>query len=130
MIAAPEAGTISAFCSSSSFISGSGSTSASKTTLELQMIKILTDTKDQPYIEWPQAKHPAGYKRAWIQRKTDPTKDWAGTGRYLNVVRIDSSRPGSGGNPTDFPIFSGLPDEQVLEAFVAAVCAVTGCKLP
>jgi hypothetical protein len=37
------------------------------------MIKIQTDTKDQPYIEWEQAvDHPAGFKRAWIQRKTDP----------------------------------------------------------
>lgn len=93
------------------------------------MIEIQIDSKDQPYIEWPQAEGHAGYKRAWIQRKTDES-DWAGTGRYLNVVRIDRSKPGIGGNPTDFPIFSDLPDRQILEAFVAAVCAVTGCRLP
>lgn len=94
------------------------------------MIKIRTDTKGQPYIEWKQAEHPAGYKRAWIQRRSEPDKDWAGTERYLNVVRIDPQKPGSGGAPTDFPIFSNLPDAQVLEAFVAAVCAATGCRLP
>jgi hypothetical protein len=94
------------------------------------MIEIMTDTKGQPYIEWPQAEHPAGYKRPWIQHKTNPDKDWARTGRYLNVVRIDRRKPGSGGNPTDFPVFSDLPDKQVLEAFVAAVCVTTGCKLP
>lgn len=91
------------------------------------MIPIKHDTKGQPLIEWQQS--PEGWKRAWIQRK-EPEKDWAGTGRYLNIVRIDPARPGSGGNPTDFPIFSDLPDEQILEAFVAAVCAVTGCRIP
>ncbi len=95
------------------------------------MIKIETDTKGQRYIEWAQnGDIPDGYKRAWIQHKTEPDKDWAGTGRYLNVVRIDRNKPGIGGNPTDFPIFSDLPDDQILEAFVAAVCAVTGCRLP
>ena len=94
------------------------------------MIQIERDGKNQPYIQWRQADKQGGSKRAWIQRKTDPDKDWAGTERYLNVVRIDEERPGSGGSPTDFPIFSELPDEQILEAFVAAVCVVTGCRLP
>ncbi len=94
------------------------------------MIPIQKDTKDQPFIEWAQtADHPAGFKRAWISHR-EPDKDWAGTGRYLNVVRVDQSRPGIGGAPTDFPIYSDLPDVQILEAFVAAVCAITGCKLP
>lgn len=93
------------------------------------MIEIRHDTLDQPYIEWAQAEGPAAFKRAWIQHKTGDT-DWAGTGRYLNVVRIDRNRAGIAGNPTDFPIFSTLPDNQILEAFVAAVCAVTGCQLP
>jgi len=97
------------------------------------MIEIQTDTLGQRYIEWAQNGNiPDGYKRAWIQRKTGD-KDWAGTGRYLNVVRIDPNRPGIGGNPTDFPIFLPehvLTDDQILEAFVAAVCAVTGCRLP
>jgi hypothetical protein len=34
------------------------------------------------------------------------------------------------GNPTDFPIFNNLSDQQILEAFVAAVCSITGCNLP
>ena len=92
------------------------------------MIKIQHDTKGQPFLEWEQA--PGGCKRAWIQRKTDPSKDWAGTGRYLNVVRIERLGAGPAGNATDFPVYSSLPDEQVLEAFVAAVSAVTGCRLP
>ncbi|HXN49879.1 MAG TPA: hypothetical protein VN893_24725 [Bryobacteraceae bacterium] len=91
------------------------------------MIDILRDGKGQPYIEWEQAE--GCHKRAWIQHKDEVGKDWAGTGRYLNVVRTDP--PGHpAGNATDFPIFSVLPDEQILEAFVAAVCAVTGCRLP
>lgn len=94
------------------------------------MIDIQPDGKGQPFIEWEQA--PGGYKRAWIQRKTDPDKDWARTpdGRYLNVVRIERPGGGPAGNATDFPIFSTLSDEQILEAFVAAVSAITGCRLP
>lgn len=92
-------------------------------------MKIQKDGKGQAYIEWQQGDTPWGYKKAWIQHKSDPEKDWAGTGRYLNVVRSDGEGRG-GGNPTDFPISSDLPDEQILTAFVAAVCAITGCKLP
>ena len=94
------------------------------------MIQIQSDTKGQPYIEWAQAEVPGGRKRAWIQRR-DGDKDWAQTpgGRYLNIVRVDQTQ-NPAGSPTDFPIFSELPDEQILEAFVAAVCAVTGCRLP
>jgi hypothetical protein len=94
------------------------------------MLKIQIDTKGQHYIEWQQAEIPAGYKRAWILRQP-PEKDWAGTKRYLSVVRIDKRRKGSGGNPTDFPVFNkSLSDDQILEAFVSSVCAITGCKLP
>lgn len=94
------------------------------------MVDIQRDTRGQAFIEWEQA--PGGYKRAWIQRKTDPDKDWASApeGRYLNVVRIERLGAGPAGNATDFPIFSPLPDEQILEAFVAAVSAITGCQLP
>ena len=93
-------------------------------------MQIHRDTKGQPYIEWEQA--PGGYKRAWIQRKTDPEKNWAQVpdGRYLNVVRVDELGAGPSGNATDFPIFSNLPDEQILRAFVLATCAITGCRLP
>ena len=92
-------------------------------------MEIKRDKKDQPYIEWAQGKR--GFKRAWIQRKTDPDKDWADAkdGRYLNVVRIEALGAGPAGNATDFPIYSDLPDEQILKAFVASVCAITGCEL-
>ncbi len=89
---------------------------------------IQRDTKGQPFIEWEQA--PGGCKRAWIQRKADPNKDWAGSGRYLNVVRVEALGAGPAGNATDFPIFSDLSDEQILEAFVTSVSAITGCRLP
>jgi hypothetical protein len=92
-----------------------------------RMVEIHKDGKGQPYIQWEQA--PGGWKRAWIQTK-DGEGDWAGTKRYLNVVRTASADGGPSGNATDFPIFSELPDEQILEAFVAAVCAVTGCRIP
>jgi hypothetical protein len=92
-------------------------------------MNIQRDSKGQPFLEWEQA--PGGYKRAWIQRKTDPEKDWAQArdGRYLNVVRITELGSGPAGNATDFPIFSDLSDEQILEAFVLSVCAITGCRL-
>ncbi|MEH6544369.1 MAG: hypothetical protein V7721_10530 [Porticoccaceae bacterium] len=93
-------------------------------------MEIKKDTKEQPYIEWQQASN--GYKRAWIQHK-DPgsEKNWANVpdGRYLNVVRIEELGGGPAGNATDFPIFSSLPDEQILNAFVVSVSAITGCKL-
>ena len=95
------------------------------------MLAIQTDTKGQRYIQWKQADVPVGgYKRAWIIHHL-PEKDWAGTGRYLNVARVEINRPGIGGNPTDFPIFNKtLSDDQILEAFVTSVCAITGCLLP
>ena len=37
---------------------------------------------------------------------------------------------GPAGQATDFPIFSGLSDEQILTSFVYAVSSVTGCELP
>lgn len=94
------------------------------------MLTIQRDTIGQAFVEWEQA--PGGCKRAWIQHKTDPKKDWASTpgARYLNVVRIEALGAGPSGNPTDFPIFSNLSDEQILEAFVSSVSAITGCKLP
>ena len=88
-------------------------------------MKIRHDGNGSPYIEWEQTE--GCYKRAWIQRKADPSKDWAGVPRYLNVVRChEPGRPG--GNPTDCPIFNDLPDTQILQAFVRSVNAITGCK--
>jgi hypothetical protein len=86
------------------------------------------DNRHQPYIEWRQA--PGGFKRAWIWHAEDRDQDWAGTGRYINVARIKGFGTGPAGDPTDFPIFSNLSDEQILIAFVASVCGITGCPLP
>jgi len=94
---------------------------------DFRMVKIQKDGKGQPFIQWRQAAQ--GWKRAWIQIRDDDG-DWAGTKRYLNIARTEDADSGPRGNSTDFPIFSSLPDEQILEAFVAAVCAVTGCELP
>ena len=87
---------------------------------------VCKDGKDQIYVEWPQGNH--GAKRAWI-RHANPDTDWANTGRYVNVVRIENLGSGPAGQSTDFPIFNDLPDEQVLVAFVVAVCGVTGCAI-
>ena len=85
-------------------------------------MQIQKDRNGQPYVEWDQGK--GAYKRAWIQKRRGD-KDWAETGRYLNVVRCnDPGKPG--GNPTDFPIYNDLPDEQILLAFVYATNAITG----
>jgi hypothetical protein len=92
-------------------------------------MQVQIDQSGQRYIEWEQA--PGAFKRAWIQRKADPEKDWADAkgARYLNVVRCNS--PGHpGGNPTDFPVFNDLTDEEILIAFVATVCGITSCPLP
>src|SRR5438270_5152824 len=91
------------------------------------MLPIQYDGNNQPYIQWQQGTR--GYKRAWIQHREGPA-DWAGTRRYLNIARTEGPESGPGGNATDFPIFSELDNEQVLEAFVAAVCAITGYPIP
>jgi hypothetical protein len=93
------------------------------------MFPILRDSKGQAYIQWEQVQGSGGWKRAWIHHR-DGTKDWAESGRYLNVVRTGGPDAGPGGNATDFPIFSELTDEQILEAFVASICAITGCTVP
>jgi hypothetical protein len=89
-------------------------------------MEIQQDSKGQLFVEWQQA---SGAKRAWI-RHADSETDWARTGRYINVVRIEELGTGPAGHSTDFPIFNSLPDEQVLIAFVAAVCGITGCPIP
>ena len=88
---------------------------------------IRRDSANQPYIQWAQVS--GGYKRAWLQHR-EGDKDWAGTGRYINVARCERSDGGPSGNATDFPVFNKLPDEQALIAFVQAVNAVTGCVPP
>lgn len=91
-------------------------------------MKFHRDNNDALYVEWHQSG--GGYKRAWIRKPTSPDKDWAGTGRYINVAMIPALGAGPGGPSADFPIYHSLPDEQVLAAFVAAVCGVTGCPIP
>ncbi|MDJ0642467.1 MAG: hypothetical protein QNJ15_06600 [Erythrobacter sp.] len=88
-------------------------------------MEIQQDGNGSPFIEWEQYK--GGWKRAWIQYKADD-RDWANTGRYLNVVRCNApGRPG--GNPTDFPIFdTELSDNEILISFVALVNGLTGCE--
>ena len=85
-------------------------------------MEIQKDGNGQPYIQWEQAKDI--YKRAWIQERHGE-RDWAGTVRYLNVVRCDELGNPSG-NPADFPIYNKLLDEQILLAFVYATNAITG----
>ena len=46
--------------------------------------------KHQRYVEWEIA--PNCLKRAWIQYRTGDN-DWAGTTRYLNVVRSKRRTP-------------------------------------
>ncbi len=94
------------------------------------IINFHKDGKGQTYIEWelPTIAGGAAYKRAWIQHRTE--KDWAGTGRYLNIARVDGPHQGPGGPATDFPIFSrDLTDEEILMSFVSSACAITGCHI-
>ncbi len=87
-------------------------------------MEIHSDGNGSRYIEWDQ--YDGNFKRAWIQNR-DGDKDWANTGRYLQVVRCNS-KGHPGGNPTDFPISNDLSDDQILLAFVHSVNAITGHK--
>jgi hypothetical protein len=88
-------------------------------------VKISIDGNGSKYIGWRQLG--GALKRAWVQHRSDADKDWAGTKRYLLVVRCDEAgRPA--GNATDFPIYNDLPDEQILLAFVHGLNAITGCR--
>jgi len=79
----------------------------------------------QLYVKWSQGC--GGCKRRWIRRPTHLEKDWAGVGRYLNVVRVkEPHSSGLAGNSTDFPISSDLGDQQILVAFVTAVTTIIG----
>lgn len=83
------------------------------------------DNNGSAYIAWEQS---GGFKRAWVQHRQGE-KDWAKTGRYLNIARTETLEGGPSGLSADFPIYNDLSDQQVLEAFVSVVCAITGCKL-
>lgn len=92
------------------------------------------DGNNQPYVEWEQgpANKPGsgGFKRAWIRYPPTPDRDWANTGRYISIASIDALGRGPNGMSADFPIYSGLPDEQILVAFVVSMCGLTGCQIP
>lgn len=93
-------------------------------------MKIQRDTNGSAYIQWVKGTNKrleACEQRAWVQHRSGDD-DWAGTRRYLNVVRCDQKGT-PGGNATDFPIYSALSDEQVLQAFVYSVSAIAGCRL-
>ena len=93
-------------------------------------MKILKDTNKSCYVQWVKGtnqRQEVCEQRAWVQHRTG-ADDWAGTQRYLNVVRCNT-KGNPVGNATDFPIYSELSDEQILLAFVHAVNAITGCRL-
>jgi hypothetical protein len=94
-------------------------------------LRIHHDTKDQLCITWEQA--PTGAKRAWVQERAGDD-DWAGTRRYINVVRIDNGRLDGrpSGNPTDFPVHysEAVTDRDVLIAFVLSIFGATGAPAP
>jgi hypothetical protein len=93
------------------------------------IMHIQHDTWNQPYIEW-QAGSPEVIRRAWITRRRHEN-DGAGTERYLKIAPMNPSKKEAlAALPTIFPIFSRLADEQILEAFVATVGTVTGCRIP
>ena len=90
-------------------------------------MKIKRDGNGSKYIKWASGPLGSGLKRAWVQTR-EGEKDWAGTGRYLNVVRCNEDTGNPGGNATDFPVYCDLPDEQILWAFISMVNAITGRK--
>jgi hypothetical protein len=84
------------------------------------------DGSGQHYIEWQIG--PKAWKRAWIQNRTGE-RDWAGTGRYLNLARVEGPGKGPAGNTADFPVYvpkSEKSDEEILRAFVTAVWDIAG----
>jgi hypothetical protein len=90
------------------------------------------DGKGQRYVEWEIAPGRGILKRAWVQYR-EGKKDWAHTGRYLNVVRVEAPRSGPKGQAADFPIYlsvADVSDDQVLTNFVRAVSQAVGCQLP
>lgn len=90
------------------------------------------DGKGQRYVEWEIALGTGILKRAWVQYRQGE-KDWAETGRYLNVVRVEAAHSGPKGQAADFPIYltpAQASDDQVLTGFVKAVSQAVGCQLP
>ena len=94
-------------------------------------MKFCLDGKGQQAVYWEVGN--CAWKIAWIQdRSNDPSRDWAGTGFYLNVVRATGFQSGPSGNATDFPVakhLQHLPHRQILANFVTAVSICTGHEL-
>lgn len=84
---------------------------------------IRKDGLGQPYIQWEFS--PGHFRRVWVRYPNKCEKNYASTGRYLCVVRTATLNSGTGGNLTDFPIFSDVSDDDALLAFVRAVDEVT-----
>ena len=94
-------------------------------------MKIETDGKGQPYIEWEHGAYGDGVvKRAWINtRDRDDNKayDWAGTSKYLCIGNFKKGVPQ--GFPQDFPIHNAyLTDEQILNTTVGMLSALGGVQ--
>lgn len=90
-------------------------------------MEVKADGNGSLYIQWTKGHDRSGEaceQRAWVQHRNG-ARDWAGTGRYLNIVRCNANG-NPGGNATDFPIYGDLPDVLILESFVRSVMAITG----
>ena len=59
------------------------------------------DKNGSYFIAWEQ---PGGFKRAWVQHRSGE-KDWARTGRYVNVVRIDTLEGGPSGSACERALY-------------------------
>ena len=84
------------------------------------------DDNGSVFIAWEQS---GGFKRAWLNQR-EGEKDWAQTGRYLNVARTATLGGRPSGDSADFPISDDRLDRQILDAIAAAVCAASGCHIP
>jgi hypothetical protein len=90
------------------------------------MVKLYwgVDGRGSTYVEWEIA--PGCHKRAWVQHR-EGDRDWAGTGRYVNVTRVEGLHMRPAGMPSDFPVFrTEACDRRLLEDFVTGICAAVG----
>ncbi len=91
-----------------------------------RMVEIQKDGKDSPTTNG--SRPPGGWKRLDSDEKWRGRLGWYK--RYPNVVRTADADGGPSGNATDFLSFLNSLTTNSHEAFVAAVCAVTGCRIP
>lgn len=81
----------------------------------------------QRYVEWEVA--PGTLKRAWVQYK-DGDKDWAGTGRYLNVVRVEASKRRTLGRKAKPPTSRSTCPPTRCQTTNSSLRSSTRCALP